>query len=128
MELVDVISIPHPQAQAFYETHSIGPLVMSQWENLLKYYHNTNIPMFCREKHVKGSMQDGEAGVEVPKKETMTEDWSSDLKSPPETITMKEKENSHELEEDLVEYQNEMEDINEDTVGDDQNEREDINE
>ena len=73
-------------------------------------------------------MQDGEAGVEVTEKETMKEDWSSDLKSPPETITMKENVNSHELEEDLVEYQNEMEDINEDTVGDDQNEREDINE
>jgi len=66
--------------------------------------------------------------VEVTEKETMKEDWSSDLKSPPETITMKENVNSHELEEDLVEYQNEMEDINEDTEGDDQNEREDINE
>jgi hypothetical protein len=38
----------------------------------------------------------------------------SDLKSPPETITIREYKDSQELEEDLVEYHNEREDSNED--------------
>ncbi len=32
---------------------------MNEWKNLVEYCHNSNIPLFYRVKHVKGSMQDG---------------------------------------------------------------------
>jgi hypothetical protein len=57
MELFDVISIPYPQA--FYESNNIRHIVMNQWKNLVEYCHNINIPLFYREKHGNGSMQDG---------------------------------------------------------------------
>jgi hypothetical protein len=57
MDLFDKISFPYPQA--FYETTNIRKIVMNEWKNVVEYCHNTNIPLFYREKHVKGSMQDG---------------------------------------------------------------------
>ncbi len=53
----DKISLPYPQA--FYETTNIRKVVMNEWKNLVEYCHNSNIPLFYKEKHVKGSMQDG---------------------------------------------------------------------
>jgi len=57
MDLFDKISLPYPQA--FYETTNIRKYVMNEWTNLVEYCHNSNILLFYREKHVKGSMQDG---------------------------------------------------------------------
>ena len=57
MDLYDVIHIPYPQM--FYESHNIRHIVMSQWKDLVVYSHNSNIPLFYREKHGMASMQDG---------------------------------------------------------------------
>jgi hypothetical protein len=56
IDLFDKISFPYPQA--FYETTNIRKIVMNEWNNLAEYCHNPNVPLFYREKHVKGSMQD----------------------------------------------------------------------
>jgi len=77
---------------------------------------------------------------EIPPEETTYEERKqhllilpaapSDLKSPPETITIKEDKDSQELEEEFVEYHNEKEDSNEEEedLVESHNEKEDINE
>jgi len=57
MDLFDKISLPYPQA--FYETTNIRKVVMDEWKNLVEYCHNSNVPLFYKEKHVQDSMQDG---------------------------------------------------------------------
>jgi len=61
MDLFDKISLPYPQA--FCESNNIRHFVMNEWENLVEYCHNTNVPLFYWEKLVKGSMQDGSTDV-----------------------------------------------------------------
>ncbi len=62
MDLFGQISLPDPQV--FYECTNICYIVMSKWEDLLKYC-NTNLPLFYREKPVKGSMQDETTATDI---------------------------------------------------------------